>query len=621
VCGIVGVMRFDGAPVPHALLRAMADRLTHRGPDADGYWTAGSVGFAHRRLSIIDVASSAQPMAGPGDRLHLSFNGEILNYRSLRGDLSFPFRTDGDTETLLAAHQVHGRDAVHLLQGQFAYALHDADDGELLLVRDRLGILPLYYHVDATMIVFASEIKALLPALPAGPQIDTASLDDYLALRSVPAPNTLFAGVRKLPAGHRLRVTATGTTTLERYWTLPTGTRRGVDPAAAVEEVSIALEQAIEAAMVADVPLGAYLSGGVDSSLVVALMTRLRGGSGVETFAAGFGDPRTDELPHARRVSQLLHTRHHEVVLAPQDFTELWPLLTWHRDAPVSEPSDIAMYRLAELARGRVRVVLSGEGSDELFAGYPKYRAAPKLALAGRIPAALRLPAVDALQRRLPPSAGRARIALRTLSGATEEERLRTWFAPFTASERHELVGRWGRHPRSAHPADGDLVRRMLAADVASWLPDNLLERGDRMSMAASVELRPPFLDHRLVELAFGLPSSLKVRGGTTKWIVKEVARRHLPDEIVDRRKVGFRVPMDAWFRGGLEDMAWDLLRDPDSLATTLMDRPAVTRLLERHRAGTANEEARIWPLLSLEVWHHAFFRDTAPERPAEVVR
>ncbi len=615
MCGIVGVMRFDGRPVSEALLRTMADQLRHRGPDAEGYWTAGPVGFGHRRLSVIDLASSAQPMATPDGLTHVCFNGEILNYRDLRRDLDYPFRTDGDTETILAAHRVHGQDAVHRLDGQFAYAVHDARRGELILVRDRLGILPLYYVADAQIIAFASEIKALLPALPRVPEIDTASLDDYLALRSVPAPHTLFTGVRKLPAGHRLRVDVGGTTvggkiSVERYWSIPSHTRRSVHPDDAVAEVATALERAVRAALVADVPVGAYLSGGVDSSLIVALISTLRGGADVETFAAGFGDPRLDELPYARRVSELFGTRHHEVVLQPSDFIDLWPRLTWHRDAPMSEPSDFAVHRLAEFARRHVTVVLSGEGSDELFAGYPKYRVAPKLAVLGRIPAALRVPAVEALQRRLPPSAARARIALRTLAGATEEDRIRAWFAPFTDAERVELVGRWGRHPRAAATGGGDLVRRMLAADCASWLPDNLLERGDRMSMAASLELRPPFLDHRLVELAFALPSALKVRGGTTKWIVKEVARRYLPAEIVNRPKVGFRVPMDTWFRGGLKDLAWDLLSAPDSLAATLMDRGAVRRLLERHRSGAANEEARIWPLLSLEIWHQVFFRE-----------
>ena len=617
MCGIVGIMRFDAAPVDPLLIRAMTDRLTHRGPDDDGYWVDGSVGFGHRRLSIIDVGSSAQPMATPDGRTHLCFNGEILNYADLRAGLRHAFRTAGDTETLLAAHHERGDAAVDDLRGQFAYAVHDADRAELLLVRDRLGILPLYYRIDATMIAFASEVKALLPAMERGPEIDAASLDDYLALRSVPAPNTLFAGVRKLPAGHRLRVGAGGAAQLERYWSIPDGTRAGIEPAAAVEEVATALDRAVEAAMVADVPLGAYLSGGVDSSLIVAIMKRFRGNAPLETFAAGFGDPRFDELPHARRVSEAIGTQHHEVVLSPTDFVELWEPLTWHRDAPISEPSDFGVYRLAQLARQHVTVVLSGEGSDELFAGYPKYRAAAAVARAALVPAALRVPLVDVLQRRLPPAAARARIALRTLTEIGEDDRNRSWFAPFTSAERRELVGRHGRHPRAAAPRDGDLIRRMLAGDVSSWLPDNLLERGDRMSMAASLELRPPFLDHRLVELAFSLPSSVKLRGGVTKWVVKEVARRHLPADIVDRRKVGFRVPMDAWFRGGLQDMAWDVLTSRDSLAATMMDRAAVRRLLQRHRDGVANEEARIWPLLSLEVWYRRFFLDGAASVPS----
>ena len=615
MCGIAGIMRFDGEEVDGELLRTMTDLLTHRGPDDSGLWMQRSVGFGHRRLSIIDVASSVQPMATPDGRLHLCFNGEILNYRQIREGLAgYPFRTGGDTETLLAAHHQRGAAAVDELEGQFAYALHDSQTGELSLVRDRLGILPLYYHVDSSAITFASEIKALLPALPEGPEIDTASLDDYLAQRSVPAPYTLFTGVRKLPAGHRLRVSAAGAVTMERWWSLPDRIRADVDPMRAVDEVATGLEQAVAAAMVADVPLGAYLSGGVDSSLIVALMSKLRGGAGVETFAAGFGDPRFDELPWARRVSELLGTSHHEVVVEADDFADLLPKLTWHRDAPVSEPSDVAVFRLAELARRHVTVVLSGEGSDELFAGYPKHRMAPRVEWVGRVPAAVRAPVIDALERAMPPRLARARIALRTLRGATEADRVRNWFAPFTESERRELVGHFRRHPRQAYPSGGDFLRRMLAADLQTWLPDNLLERGDRMSMAASLELRPPFLDHRLVELAFSLPSALKIRGGTTKWLVKEVARRHLPAEIVDRRKIGFRAPMDAWFRDGLEDMAWDLLTSSDSIAETMLDGHAVRRLLSRHRSGAANEEARIWPLLSIEVWHKTFFHGRVPE-------
>lgn len=608
MCGIVGVRRFDGTAVEEPLLRRMASLLEHRGPDGEGYWADGPIGFGHRRLSIIDLAGSPQPMASHDGRCHLSFNGEVLNYQDLRSRLSYPFRTGGDTETILAAFLAHGPDAVHHLDGQFAFALFDAAASDLWLFRDRMGILPLYYYADEHLFAFASEIKALLPALSQTPGIDEASLADYLAHGSVPAPHTLFKGITKLPAGHRLRVGADGHVTVERYWSLP-AEERALDPADAVEQTDDLLRQSVESALVADVPVGAYLSGGLDSSLIVAMMSSLRNGEGIETFSAGFGDPRHDELPYARTVSQLFGTRHHEVKVTAEDFMELWPRLTWHRDAPVSQPADVAVFRLAELARQQVKVVLSGEGSDELFAGYPKYAAARWLGAAHVIPGPLRRSLAHYVEQHLPERASRLRVPLRVLEASSESERLRAWFAPFTERERTALAGRLPRREATTrHGSTGDVVRRMLEADSTAWLSDNLLERGDRMSMAASLELRPPFLDRRLVEFAFSLPSNMKLRRGTTKWVVKEVARRYLPGEIVDRRKVGFRVPLDVWFRGGLRTMAWDLLDSPSSFVGQVFDRTAVRTLLERHDRGTSNEEIRLWTLLCLEVWHNAFF-------------
>lgn len=613
MCGIVGVRRFDGAPVDSDLLRAMTARLAHRGPDDEGVWCNGPVGLGHRRLSIIDVCGSPQPMSSADGTCHLTFNGEILNYRALRQRFPYDYRTSGDTEAILATYLARGRAGITELEGQFAFALHDARDGSLWLARDRMGILPLYYYVDATTFAFASEVKALVPALPAA-RVDTASLDAYLAQRAVPAPYTLFEGVRKLPPAHLMRVTDRGVESPSRYWAIPDPGPARVSPAQAVAQVADALTDAVAAALVADVPVGAYLSGGVDSSLIVALMSQARQGTGVETFSAGFGDARNDELPFARRVSELLRTDHHEVIVTPEDFRSLWGRLSWHRDAPISEPADVAVFRLAELARRSVRVVLSGEGSDELFAGYPKHRFAAATRTAGLVPWRLRMPALAALERRLPPAASRLRTAARALAGRDEPERLRMWFAAFTEPERRALLHDAERHPwaGSLQPPRGDALRRMLMADAQAWLTDNLLERGDRMSMAASLELRPPFLDRRVVELAFSLPSRVKVRRGTTKWVVKEVARRHLPAEIVDRRKVGFRVPLDAWFRGGLEDFAWDLLTSSGSFASEVLDRRAVHALLERHRTGRSNEELRIWTLLCLEIWHQVSFRDRA---------
>lgn len=317
-------------------------------------------------------------------------------------------------------------------------------------------------------------------------------------------------------------------------------------------------------------------------------------------------------------MSEHLGTEHHEVHVRPDDFEQLWSRLTWHRDAPVSEPADIAVFRLAELARGHVKVVLSGEGGDELFAGYPKYRLARALRAADLVPGGFRARAAALVERHIPAAGARARIAVRATGARTEADRFSNWFAPFTPAERARLL--INTDSRQETEADGptrDVIGRMLEADLQSWLPDNLLARGDRMSMAASLELRPPLLDNRLVELAFRLPSSVKMRGRTTKWVLKEVARRYLPADVVDRRKVGFRVPLDEWFRLGLRDTAWERLTGRESFVAEVLDRSAVEDLLRRHETGRFNEESRIWTLMSLEVRHEAFFR--SPSHPVDV--
>jgi len=609
MCGVAGIVRFDRGPVEPETLIAMTAQLVHRGPDDDGIWADGSVGFGHRRLSIIDLAGSPQPMASADGRLHVVFNGEILNYRELRRSLRYAFRTSGDTETLLAAFEEHGPSFVERLSGQFAFAIHDREDGSLWLYRDRLGILPLYYWMDEQQLVFASEIKAMFPALPRPLEVDQQGLAAYLAHRSVPAPGTLFAGVRKLKPGHRLHVTRDGATRLQRWWSIP---EADMTRATRAEEAKTLVETSLRASvqrnLVADVPVGAYLSGGVDSSLIVAMMTELAGAEKVHTFSAGFGDPRNDEIHHALRVSEHLGTIHHEVAVDTGDFERLWPQLTWHRDAPISEPADIAVFRLAELARQHVKVVLSGEGSDELFAGYPKYRFARATALAGLVPNPLRSAVIDRVERRLPSRLHRARIALRALRGDDEAERFEGWFAPFTSQERIALLRTVDRRAgRDIARGPGDPVRRMLFADCHAWLADNLLERGDRMSMAASLELRPPFLDHELVELAFSLPSNVKLRHGVTKWVVKEVARSLLPAEIVDRPKAGFRVPIANWLRGSMRDMAHDRLLAANSFVTEVFERSVVQELLDAHESGSRNEDIRIWTLLCLEVWYEQF--------------
>lgn len=618
MCGIVGIRRFDGRPVDEALLRTMAAQLFHRGPDGDGFRVFRDVGFGHTRLSIIDLAGSPQPMTSASGPFHITFNGEIFNYQERRKELensNVPLRTHGDTEVLLETLRLLGLKGLEHLNGQFAFGYFDERAGTLLLARDRLGILPLYYAEGPGFVAFASEVKALLPALPE-PRLDDDAVEDYLTYRSVPPPNTLFAGVKKLAPGTALWIGADGSLRHETWWRLPAvADQQTLQGEAAVAAVSQALERAVAGRLVADVPVGAYLSGGLDSSLTVALMKKLRQGGEVQTFAAGFDDPRYDELPYAKQVSEAVGTTHHEVHVTPQDFQQLWDRLSWHRDGPISEPADVAIYRIAKYARSTVKVLLSGEGSDEIFAGYPKYAYDPKLAGIGMLPAFLRVPMMRLAERLLPGSKYRARQAARALTGRDTAERLQTWFAPFTWYERRALKPGFGalRTLGQYERCQGDHLRRMLYVDCHTWLADNLLERGDRMSMAASIENRPPFLDHELVELAFRVDSSLKVHGKIGKWIVKEIARRYLPANIVDRKKVGFRVPLDEWFRGGLKDYVHDLLLGRDSFVSRYLDKKVVAGLLADHMRGRRNEELRLWTLLGLEVWQRTFLRGVIP--------
>lgn len=616
MCGFVGIRRLDGAPVDPAVLTGLADRIAHRGPDGSGVWAGDGIGLAHRRLAIIDPAGSSQPLHSADGTAHVAFNGEILNYRELRATLDHPFTTDGDTEVLLALHRLRGPLGVEELRGQFAYALHDDLDGTTWLARDRLGILPLFVLRTDRFVAFASEAKALLPLVPGGPAVDEASLDAYLRGRAVPGPHTLWAGITKLLPGHVSSIDADGRITTRRYWSPPPADEvRPIEDHRAVAAVTDALGRSIDANLVSDVPVGTYLSGGLDSSLITALVAE-RHGPGVPTFSAGFGDDRFDELPHARAVSEHLGTDHVEVPIRPGDFAAKWETLTWHRDAPLSEPADLAVHELAVAAGERVKVVLSGEGSDELFGGYPKHRFARATSAAGRVPHRLRRLVADGMWH-LPsqPTLDRLSIAARALSARSETDRLAAWFSPFTEAERAALLAPTPASRPLPGPTfhDGDALRRMLLADLEGWLPDNLLERGDRMTMAASVELRPPFLDREVVDLAFRLPWSVKVRRGSGKWVVKEVARPLLPAGIVDRPKSGFKVPLDVWFRDGLRDLAWDRLLSPSSFVTSVFDRAAVKAVLDQHDSGRRNEAIRIWTLLGLELWHGTCLAGSRP--------
>ena len=429
---------------------------------------------------------------------------------------------------------------------------------------------------------------------------------NIFSYRSVPVPNTLFKSIKKLAPGHWLRVTPDGQLTTGAYWRLPTAASdASISSDQAIELVEAALKEAVASRLVADVPVGAFLSGGVDSSLIVALMSQLSGGAGVETYSAGFDHPDTDELQYARVVADQYQTSHHEVIVPPHEMQSLWPKLTWHRDGPVSEPADVAVFRLSQKARERVKVLLSGEGADELFAGYGKYRRGKKVARADFLPASLRRLLVWPIRHHM----------LAAVVAAEEGvDRTRAWRAAFTPRELDTMFGKGERHDYAElwNRTEGDHIQHMLYYDCHTWLVDNLLERGDRMAMAASMEFRPPFLDHRLVELAFKLPSHTKLNGTTTKWVAKEIARRNLPESIVDRRKVGFHVPMNVWFKNDLYEFTRDLLLSPNSLTLSFADRKTISRILDDHASGRADQQRRIWAMLSLEIWHNVFYADSA---------
>jgi asparagine synthase (glutamine-hydrolysing) len=591
--GIGGVRALSAGAWTTGALHEMAALLHHRGPDGSAVWVGQDVGLAHTRLGVLEVHDTGQPMHSVDGRWVLALDGAIANHTTLRSSLDYPFRTSGDAEVVVAGLALEGISFVERLQGQYALVAHDLRTDTTHLVRDRLGVLPLHYRHIPGGIAFASEVKALLAVGPP-PQVDHRSLDAYLAGRSVPAPDTLFEGIKKVRPAHRVSITADGHVEEVRTWVPPEA-----DPDAtwsapdAIEAVADGVREAVRSALVADVPIGAFLSGGLDSSLVVAQMQQLRGDDPVHTFSAGFGDQAQDE-PWAARVGTLLGTHHHEVRLGAADLADLWEPLTWHRDAPLSDPADLATFGLAREAREHVGVVLTGEGGDELFGGYSRHRFAGLAERSRVLPARLRSGIAGPVERRLD-----AR------------------HAAFTASERQRLLGTAPPAERRAAPTRGvDAIDRMLRHDLCHWLPDDLLERDDRMSMAASLEVRPPLLDHRLVELAFRLPTSVKVRSGSTKWVLREAARPLLPDAVVERPHAGLRVPLESWLRTGLRDGARDRLTGTESWVAQTFDRSLVREVLDRHERG-ATDTGRLWTLLCLEVWHDCFFGATpAVPRP-----
>jgi asparagine synthase (glutamine-hydrolysing) len=623
MCGIFGIVNLDGSPAERTALQAMARVSMHRGPDDEGFHIDGACGIGMRRLSIIDLAGGHQPLANRDGSRVLVCNGEIYNFREVRRELEalgHCFATGSDSEVLLHGYAQWGDEVVQRLNGMFGFALWDASRRRLVIGRDRLGIKPLYLYRDAKRLAFASEAKALLALPGVQAAIEPSALYPYLNLGYVPAPASLFKGITKLAPAMLLTIER-GRIEQTRYWRIPHTVEREAEEGEWIERVRARLDEAVRMQMVSDVPIGAFLSGGIDSSAVVGLMAA-HSARPIRTYSIGFAGAAADqyynELPYARRVAQLFGTEHREILVRP-DTAALLPRLLWHMDEPVSDSAFITTYLVSEFARRDVTVILSGVGGDELFGGYRRYLGDHYQAYFDRLPSWLRRTATAA-GRRLPsdrhgPLLNFSRLAKGFLESAALpfEERYRAYVEVFPRDEAERLLG----SERGAGPdriaeafldAPGeDGLNRMLNVDAQTQLPDDLLLLTDKMSMAASLECRVPLLDHELVELAARMPQAIKIRGGRLKHVMKEAVSDLLPSDIIERKKRGFGTPMGAWLKRDLGPLMHELLSEASIEARGLFRYPVVRELIAHHESSRIDGTDRILALMNLEIWARMF--------------
>lgn len=623
MCGIVGILQLDGSAPDLAVLDRMMNAIQHRGPDDSGTFLDGPLALGFRRLSIIDVACGHQPLTTTDGKHTIVFNGEIYNYAEVRDvlerDSGRKFATHSDTEVIVNAVAEWGESALSRLNGMFAFAVWDHVRRALLLARDRLGKKPLHFVRTAKSFVFASEIKSLLQHPHVVAQIDASRVPTFLTYRYVPGAETLFQSIEVLQPACVMTVSpGDAIATPRRWWDYEfshTAIRdRREDSLPQLREL---LRDSVRLRMISEVPLGAFLSGGIDSSVIVALMSQLHP-EPVKTFSIGF-DTGFSEADHARTVAKHFNCDHHEIIISPDELLRAIPAALHARESPVSEPSDIPIYLLSKLARTRVTVVLSGEGSDEIFAGYPKYMFEKTYAtFLQNAPAAL----LRKLAELLPSSLRGPQLALECIASPDRFEKYACWFGAFTSGQLQDLltdklrvklstVHNYSKGALLGREAESP-VEEMLYLDTRHWLPANLLLRGDRMTMANSLELRCPFLDFRLVEFAAQrIPLSQKVHGRTGKWILKKLAEELLPHEIVHRRKWGFKVPVAEWFRGPLRSALEDVLLSSESLDRGYFAESALRQLIQEHVSGSANHDKKLWILFQLELWHRMFVDNT----------
>jgi len=637
MCGIAGFVSNSKRERDDTLAR-MTGVIRHRGPDDHDLWTDGTAFLGHRRLSIIDLSTGHQPISNEDGNLWIIFNGEIFNHEDLRPDLERAghiYKSRSDTETILHAYEQYGPDCVQRFRGMFAFAIWDQRRRRLFCARDRLGIKPLYYYWDGRLFAFASEIKALLEHPSIATRFDESVLPEYLAFGYVSDERTFFRGIRKLMPGHVLELDAAGDTPkldIRRYWDAPAPTKQDRDDESWIRECRARLEETVRMRLMSDVPLGAFLSGGVDSSAIVALMKRMVSGR-VVTFSVGYKEDEFSELGYARSVARTLDTEHREVVVSSDDFFGALPNLVWHEDEPIVWPSSVSLYFVAKLSAEHVKVVLTGEGSDELFGGYSRYhfytlneqwlkwyRLAPGVARRGVRSWIASSPLLSATLRR--------KLQHTFLGQAEDLESLYldNFYSAFGAAAQSRLLQRpdpaaiYANYRRYWSARDGaSALTHLLYADQKTYLIE-LLMKQDQMSMACSIESRVPLLDHPLVEFAAQVPDRMKVRNGVGKYMFKRAVEDLLPPEIIHRKKMGFPTPLRQWLSGPGALERYAALRRPDSFVSAFVDRAELNAILNRHERGIEDATDRIWRLLNLETWGDIFIAGhrTAPERSAE---
>jgi len=642
MCGINGIAFSSRSRrrVDATALKTMRDVITHRGPDDDGIYIDENVGLGHRRLSIVDVASGHQPMTNEDGSLYITYNGEVYNHADYRDELEsrgHVYRTHCDTETILHLYEDYGDACVEHLRGMFAFAIWDRNKRELFIARDRLGVKPLYYvHTGDGSLYFASEIKALLEVRAVKPELNFAVFSDYLANHATSGEETLFAGVKRLMPGHTL-TWRDGAIRIKKYWDVSFAkvAQNGHSDKDYIAEWSELFRKSVQLRLMADVPLGMFLSGGIDSSAIAAVMSTLVD-EPIKTFSVAFKEREANELEYARLVARAYNTDHHEVVVSPEEFFGALPDLIWHEDEPLAHPSSVALYFVSRLAAQHVKVVLTGEGSDELMAGYARYRKTIlNLAVGERyhrmVPAGVR----DLIRGQIAGMSAsklRAKLSRTFLSLSPDIESIYfDNFAVFPRSDQHQLLTRdtidrtGGIDPyagvrRVLGETDAQsLLDRLLYADIKTYLHE-LLMKQDQMSMAASLESRVPFLDHKLVEFTSSLPERLKLRRWTTKYVLRQSMKGVLPEQILTRPKMGFPVPIGAWFRGQYAPVLDEYVLGSRALERGIFNADTVRTLVSQHQRGVANHSERLWSLVNLEMWFRRFIDGEVASKSFESV-